>query len=68
MDDESPTGLLEYGNLLRNSVEIGQTSKGEWYTKSIELYFGSEEEEIVMVLGRLVRIKSELTAICSGIR
>lgn len=35
---------LELTALLQNSVEIGQTSKGDWYIKSIKVYFGHDKD------------------------
>lgn len=32
-----------HSDTFQNSVEVGQTSKGKWYIKSIKLYFQPHE-------------------------
>ena len=35
---------LELSEPLQNSIEIGETSKGELYLKSLKIYWGDEGE------------------------
>jgi len=38
---------------LQNSIEIGETSKGQLYLKSIKRYFGYNQEEYEYALEQL---------------
>ena len=51
---------------LQNSIEIGQTSKKEWYIKSIKCFFGNSEEDRLSIIGRLFSLKDRAEAILKG--
>jgi len=51
---------------LQNSIEIGQDSKGNWYCKSIKLYFGSREEDRLNVVGQLFSLKDRVITQLKG--
>jgi len=47
------TEQLELSEPLQNSIEIGETSKGELYLKSIKLYWGDGTVEGEMAVDKL---------------
>ena len=51
---------------LQNSIEIGQTSKKEWYVKSIKLYFGNSEEDKLNIIGQIFSLKDRAEAMLKG--
>ncbi len=57
---------LEITAPLQNSIEIGQTSKKDWYVKSIKLFFGSDEEDRLDIIGQLFSLKDRAEAILKG--
>lgn len=57
---------LELTAPLQNSIEIGQTSKGDWYCKSIKLYFGNGEESRLNIIGELFSLKDRVVAQLKG--
>jgi hypothetical protein len=55
----NPSGsFVEESNSHQNSVEVGQSAKGDWYTKSIKVY-ETDDEPMSVVLDRFMR-KAEI--------
>ena len=44
---------LELSELLQNSIEIGESSKGELYLKSLKLYWGDGTVEGEMTVDKI---------------
>ncbi len=57
-DNGNGNGYVNLSDELKNSIEIGQTSKCEWYIKSIKVYFGMEECDEAETIKRLRRLKN----------
>ena len=53
---------LELTNELRNSVEIGESSKGELYLKSLKLYWGYGTVEGEVTIDRLFVLYDKVEA------
>jgi len=64
MMDEMP--VYEIAEPLQNSIEIGQSSKGDWYCKGIKLYFGNNEQDRLNVIGQLFSLKDRVVAQLGG--
>ncbi len=50
---------LELTAPLQNSIEIGETSKGDLYLKSCKIYFGTAAYDDKVVLNRLFKMYDE---------
>ena len=50
---------VEVSNSQQNSIEVGQTSKGEWYIKSVKVY-GDDELGMEAKLKAYLEIASEM--------
>lgn len=58
---------LELSEPLQNSIEIGQSSKGDWYCKSIKLYFSNSEEDRLNIIGQLFSLRDRVVAQLKGV-
>jgi len=58
---------LELTDELRNSIEIGQTSKGDWYCRQIKLYFSNSEEDRLSIIGQIFSLRDRVAVQLKGV-